>query len=378
MRKFGKWSLFILIDLIILILLVAGPIDRTELDDQPFYQSMMKELDSLHFTEHGSDSIRIGWQRIPITPNHNMPMAGYRPRDSFDSVHDSLYARVISLENNSSRIYLVSIDLLIFPPILKEKLEEALSLTNKPFYLFLSATHTHNGVGGWDESLLGHFSVGDFDEGWINDTAAKITLAMQDASLTALNGTIAYKEWNASHYVSNRLAAGASKDGMLRGLQFEQGNGDKALLMTYSGHPTNISKGRRELSGDYPAVLVNRLESEGYNFAVFMAGMVGSHQIANVDGNDFELCENIGSVLMESKKSEGISEELSSRIKTASIQIMHGPSQVRIGKNWKIRDWVFSAVSQPLQGELSVVSIGDVLLIGTPVIFQVNSLWSPV
>ncbi|NJN41537.1 MAG: hypothetical protein HC811_04140 [Flammeovirgaceae bacterium] len=36
----------------------------------------------------------------------------------------------------------------------------------------------------------------------------------------------------------------------------------------------------------------------------------------------------------------------------------------------EIRDWVFSAVSQPLQGELSVVSIGDVLLIGTPCDFS--------
>ena len=370
MRKFGKWSLFILIDLIILALLVAGPIDRTKLEDQPFYQSMMKELDTLSFSEQGSDSARVGWHRVSITPDQSMPMAGYRPRDSFDLVHDSLFARVITIENNSSNIYLISVDLLLFPPALKEKLEEKLASKGKPFFLFLSATHTHNGVGGWDDSLLGNFAVGNFDEDWINHTANKIAEAIKHAAANSLNGKIFYKEWNASHYVSNRLATGASTDGTLRGLEFEKKNGEKALLITYSGHPTSISKSKKELSGDYPAAFVNKLELTDYDFAMFMAGMVGSHQIANVEGTDYELCENISSVLTESLSTVVKSEELAPDIKTFSTHILHGPSQLRIGKDWKIRDWVFNLVSQPLKGELNVVAIGDVLLIGTPCDFS--------
>jgi len=39
-------------------------------------------------------------------------------------------------------------------------------------------------------------------------------------------------------------------------------------------------------------------------------------------------------------------------------------------KNIKLRDWVFRAVNEPLQGEVTVLKIGNVLLLGTPCDFS--------
>ena len=95
--------------------------------------------------------------------------------------------------------------------------------------------------------------------------------------------------------------------------------------------------------------------------------MVGSHRLDGFMEENFDLTEKAGKTLASKVLSESIESKRSDSlsISTAHIPIHYGPSQLRIEKNWKLRDWAFRSLLRPLQGEITYLEIGDVILLGT-------------
>lgn len=369
MRSWLKFILFFAAACLIVIVSLIGPIDKTPLYEHTFYKEMTAELDTLQFRKKQKQSLKSGWQKISITPDHPMPMAGYRIREKFESVHDSLFARIMVLQTNQQPIILISVDLLLFPPALKEKIVQQLGGSKKAF-LYLSATHTHNGIGGWHDTAVGNFALGSYDARWIEDTSKKIVDAIRNIEKELQPTSIAYWESDAHEYAENRLANGASHDGILRGIRLIRSDSAKATLVTFSAHATSISKKSLALSGDYPAALTDTLSRSG-EFAMFMAGMVGSHRLAGITETEFEMVAKAGQVLADKvTAATPINYSDSVSIVTKHIPITFGPSQLRISENWKLRDWIFRLLVNPLQGELTYLQMNDIVMIGTPCDFS--------
>jgi neutral ceramidase len=343
---------------------LIGPINRTPLHERDFYQKMRTSFDTLNPLPSPKGRLKIGWSSFGIIPNYPMPMAGYAPRDHFDSVHDSLYTKLLCISNGFTTSYLISVDLLIFPPRLKELLQT--KVKSPTDFIFLSASHTHSGLGGWDESLLGSVVAGHYDEEWLTAIADSILLNMSKAKQSALHARLSYWETDASEYVSNRLVENGKTDGKLRGLKVTRGDSTKAILFTYSAHPTNINHKAKVLSGDYPNATNKMLQKNGYKFSMFMAGMVGSHRLSNVEGADYELVGNTAKKLSEKiEKSLVTSRQDSATITALSIDLPLGSSQLRILKEFKIRDWLFTAVFGRLKADITYLKIGNTLFLGT-------------
>jgi hypothetical protein len=297
-------------------------------------------------------------------------MAGYKPRDGFDKVRDSLYARIMRVDNGSVSALLINVDLLLFPPKLKDRLIEKLKGQNQDHhFLFLAATHTHNGVGGWDDSPVGQLILGSYDDQWVEEIAARLAEAV--TRLNPQPAKISPWEIDASEWVENRIAFDkGKKDGMLRGFTVERKDNKKALFFTYSAHATSIPKEIRHLSADYPADVIKLAERE-FDFGMYMAGMVGSHRFVWFPDQYDEYVPKVSGLLYQrisERKEEAYTDQLS--ITSAHIPIPFGPSQMRISKDWKVRDWVFRWMINPLEGELTVLALGDILLIGTPCDFS--------
>lgn len=353
----------------LLVAAMVGGIDRSPLDERDFYQSMKSRLDTLQIQSYGSSNIRVGWAKVNITPTYSMPMAGYIPRDHFEVVHDSLFARIMIVANDDFKAALINVDLLIFPPDLRDKIQDLLEQSNDQTFLYLSATHTHNGVGGWDSSLGGRLITGKYSEDWIDWTATRIVTAIQAASL--VQSKVAFLQADATEWVENRVNADSGKvDGMIRGLRFERADQTSGLLVTYSAHATSIQKERLEVSADYPGKLIEVLEQKD-NFAMFMSGMVGSHRFRYTPENNYEFIDKIAPVLAEkiwSAKSDSATAK--PEIRAAHVPIAFGPSQLRIDKDWKLNNWAFKSIFHKLKGELTYLEIGETLLIATPCDFS--------
>ena len=372
MKIWAKRLLIVCCAIIGLLISLVGPIDRTPLADQPYYKQMMARLDTLQI-EHGEErkTLYAGWKKISITPDYPMPLAGYLIRDEFESVHDSLYARIIVLNSGGKRSYLISVDLLLFPPSLNQKLYSLLREQEKTPFLYLSATHTHNGTGCWHNSTAGNVVLGKYDETWVEATAKKIITAIDHIESNLKPASLAYWQTDANEYAENRLKQDAPHDGWLRGIKMTRSDSSTAHVITFSAHSTSISKKSKTLSGDYPAAVVDSLAKKSNSFGMFMAGMVGSHRLAGMDAGEFDLVAKAGQVLSEKIISAPVLEQSDSvKVIATHIPISFGPSQLRITKNWKLRDWVFSWLLNPLQGELTYLQLNDIVLIGTPCDFS--------
>jgi neutral ceramidase len=371
-RRWLKGFLIFLAACATILLLLVGSIDHTPLPEQEYYQAMMSRLDSLQTKQYSpSQKLKAGWGKVNITPNHSMPMAGYRIRPGFDTVHVSLYARVIGINNGAATVYFISVDLLLFPPALKEKLNERVAeFSSKPF-LYYSATHTHNGIGGWNNSVAGEFILGNYDESWVLNTTEKLVTQLKSIEQTMQSAQLSYWQADAHEYAENRLLAGAPHDGWLRGLKLVRADSSEARLITFSAHATSISKKSKSLSGDYPSALIGELEMKKNTFGMFMAGMVGSHRLAGLNATDFELVAQAGMVLAEKISLATTNMQIDSvEIQTAHVPIIFGPAQLRLTKDLKLRNWIFSSMLDPLQGELTYVELGNIIFIGTPCDFS--------
>jgi neutral ceramidase len=368
-RKIIKWLLISATALVALIFITIGPIDRTPLKQQSFYLNMMAKLDTLSHDNSGVGNLHASWTKVNITPSYTMPMAGYKVRDYFDSVHDSLFARIILLKVNNQTVALVNVDLLIFPPNLKRELTEKLSGTMPNLFLYLSATHTHNGVGGWDNSIGGSLALGEYNPQWVGETANKIASALTNQRLQP--ASIRFWESEANDLVENRIAHElGKKDGKLRGLIIEREDSTRACLFAFSAHPTSIRKQSHTLSADYPGRFIERLEKQ-FDFGMYMAGMVGSHSFTYLPEINFELVDHESELLEQRFSARKESEERDSiSISTAHIPIEFGASQLRLDSTWRARSWVLGALLGKLRGELTYLRLGDIVMIGTPCDFS--------
>jgi neutral ceramidase len=343
---------------------LVGPINRTPLHERDFYKDMQTTFDTLKIIPSPKGKLKVGWSSFGIIPDHALPMAGYAPRDHFDSVHDSLYTKILSISNGYTTSYLITIDLLIFPPALKQLVEARIK--SAADFVYLSASHTHSGLGGWNESTAGQFIVGNYNEKWLETLADSIISNMNNANYSSLPASLSYWETDASEYVSNRLEENGKTDGKLRGIQAIREDSLKAILFTYSAHPTNIDHLSKILSGDYPNATNKALEKKGFAFSIFMAGMMGSHRLDHVEGSDYELVNNAAEKLRDKIKDALVSSKIdSASITHVSIDLPMGSSQLRITNNWKLRDWLFTAALGKLEATITYLKIGDILFLGT-------------
>lgn len=294
-------------------------------------------------------------------------MAGYAPRNHFDSVHDSIFIRILGVDNGNVKCFFISADLLLFPPALKTKIEEK---KNRDTFLYFMATHAHSSLGGWDDSPIGNLILGSYNELWLDTLTQKIVSAMNEITLRMKPATLKYLEADASEFVENRLdPVNGPTDGKLRGIKIERNDGTKGLLVSYSAHPTNISHLSLELSGDYPNALVKKAKKGNYDFAMFAAGMVGSHRVKGINATEFALCDSLAAILY-SKINSAQESIINDSISIGTIAIDYGPSQLHVLQKYKVRDWAFRKLFRPLTGSITYLKIGNIIFLATPCDFS--------
>ncbi|MBS1489655.1 MAG: neutral/alkaline non-lysosomal ceramidase N-terminal domain-containing protein [Bacteroidetes bacterium] len=369
MKKWGKRIVITILVLALLTFSLIGPVDDRPITNQDFYRQTMSELASFRPADFPSkEGWKTAWASVNITPSSPMPMAGYAPRYHFESVHDSLYVRLLALSNGKATAIIISADLLIFPPALRQKIE---ALNYSHHFLYFTATHVHSSLGAWNDSVIGNLILGQYNDEWLNQLAGKITTAIQSATHQLQPSVLSYYEADAKEYVENRIdPVQGSVDGILRGFKISRNDGTQALLIAYSGHPTNISHLSRALSGDYPGALMQQAQKNKYQFAMFIAGMIGSHRTKFTSEHEFVYCDSLGQRLYRKIESATATNILPADMQTGHVPFYYGPSQLHLLQKWKVRDWVFRLLFQKLEGGITYLKLGHLLMLGMPCDFS--------
>ncbi len=351
---------------------MIGPIDFTPLEKLDEVQHTLNGLNAVKIHEsNGNDTLLAGWSVANITPKKPIKMAGYGPRGPYTGVMDSLYSRAVVFNNGSMEAVMITVDLLLFPGEVKNRVQDSLATFGFALdAIYLNATHTHSGFGNWEKSRAGQLIFGQFDEANMDFLVQQIVSGVVAARSNTSPVKIGFKKIDANKWVANRLAGTeGTKDPFLRVISMKKENGELGVIVSFAGHPVNLDADAWALSRDYPGILVDDLEKESnIVFSMFCAGMVGSHSINSNLPKGPERITSVGKSLAEIVKKglNSMDYQTSSSMGTLDVKIDLPPSQLRISDGWHIRDWVFQGLMGPLQANIKMLEIGDILMIGMP------------
>jgi len=350
-------------------------LDRTAYRNQPHYRQMMQKLDSMPAFSNNRSELKVGFSKISITPDSTMELAGYGARNpkAFEAILDSVFIRSIVLKNEISKAVIVSADLLIIHPLMRDALYSQLKKTEwKQDEVFLTATHTHSSIGEWAPGFVGGLFSGDYDPLVAQIIAERIFDSILEAESKMIPASFSFSESQEEDLVHNRLVQEKGiEDPFLKTLSFKTDEG-KIIFSAFSAHPTSLTMNSRVLSGDFPSHFHKSLsEDTSILFSQYAAGPVGSMAPFHaVDNND------------ELKRYKSYGSELSSRIKylnqndqLVSIQsyrteLLLGSPQFKITKNLVLKPYLFYKAFGNDKSEISALKINDLLIVGTPCDFS--------
>lgn len=370
---------FALVFLAIVLCAILTVVDRSPYQEQYFYQEMDQRLDSLseHYKPNKDSSrLQVGWSTVNITPTSPVPLAGYGARDpkEMEGVMDSSYIRTLIFQRGKEKIALITADLLIVHPELRNMVYQRLPDHWTPDELYFTATHTHSGQGGWAPGLVGELFAGQFENALIEYLSSAMIKSIMLAEQSMAPGHLAVGELSADHLVRNRLVKDKGIiDPWFKALMIQK-DSLKALFTSFSAHATCFGPDNHDLSGDYPAYFNELLEDdEQFGFTAFSAGAVGS-MAANTGSDDsrtnaqtmaIQLKEQLDLLLMI-----GLSWQTDLTLDAFKLKLPLRSPYFKVSTDLALRPYLFNAAFGKYEHDVSVMILGKAIFVGLPCDFS--------
>lgn len=373
-KKAGRFLLFILLGFVFLAFLLIVPVDWTPYQETSYYAQTKHSLDSVSKVleqQTQTDTVKIGWAKANITPPTAVPLTAYGQRGPYKNVHDSVWVRAIVFTNQYRTIVFVTYDLWIVHPHLAKVIQDSLSQSGLPLDgIYFSATHTHNGYGGWAPGLAGQLIAGEYDEDVVSLICSKTLEAVSAAYNHAAITQLGFSRYNASSLVRNRLIENGNTDPWLRVFKMRQmPSNATALLCTFSAHSTFISSREKTLATDYAGPLLQALEKiDSIDFSAYAAGTVGSHSPVKEGEFTYEKLDQYAGNLANIIKSgeDSVRTQIKLTLKYAELPVGVRTPHIRIADNWRLRPWLFEALMGKQHPYINILRVGNIVLLGLP------------
>lgn len=317
LKKIGIALGIIIVLLIALFFAATGPVDETPYFETEYFKKSCAETDSLkNNIIPVKGLLQAGFSKVSITPTLSsatdniekdefvkIPMAGFGARKGMPStgIHDSIFVKAAALKVEDKLVVLVGADILIMPPNITDSVMIVLAENGiKREEVFLSATHTHSSLGAWGPGFVGKEFAGEFNPNIAKWLVQKISKAILLAVADLKPAAISTGDFKAADYTRNRLIGElGTKNDDFSYLLIQQKEGKKAVVGSFAAHSTCMGDENMLISGDYPGYWQRKMENSGMDFAIFMAGSMGS-QTNRGEGKDFEKPRFIGESLADS------------------------------------------------------------------------------
>lgn len=254
--------------------------------------------------EPTASSLEAGAAKVDITAPVGAPLNGYGSRMGREStgVHDPIWSRAVFLDDGTTRLFLVSLDLVAINPELRKRVLELAPGVVSPENIILTATHTHNGHGGMCRAIPLRFVSGRFMPEVLEATAAGVAKSMQNAYDNRRRAALGYATGVQQGLSANRRYPGGPVDEQIGVILVEDSDGNPITFITnFAAHPTSVSDEDAYLfSADYPGYYYLEMESlMGPDcVAVFLNGAEGNQTIGNPENKGgWERTESVGRTL---------------------------------------------------------------------------------
>ena len=383
MKKILKWTFRIAVGLIIFCLILFPflfeKIDRTPYKEMDYYKKMSAQLDTFRIDTIAQKGtyFKAGWAEQNITPDYLPVMAGYGLRDKTTCVHDSVFVRTFVFDNGKTKVAFISLDLLIFPPVIEKRLRTLTqNMGYKPENLYLSATHTHHAPGGWAEGPAGKILAGKYNEQYVQQVTSAILKSIGEAEKNFENAETGLGFFDGAAFVRNRINMPDSEtDPWVRVLKVRKSSGKEAALIVYAAHANCLKMDYTCLSADYPGRMIRDLKkTKKIEFVQYAAGMVGSHIPKPIDKTleNEAFINDYGDRLAQliEQGYDSIKLKPGNELYTTSLELPLREPHLKISKDWRVRPWVFDLLFGDYDPKLKILKLNDILFIGTPCDFS--------
>ncbi|WP_143962554.1 neutral/alkaline non-lysosomal ceramidase N-terminal domain-containing protein [Litoribacter populi] len=354
--------------LLFLTVLLLAPVDRSDFRDKEYFFQMMEEISALQPSASRNKVLLGSWGRENMTPSEPVDLVGYKPRGHYEFVQDSSYVKAILISDTHQTVAFLNYELLIVHPHLAKKVKNAIAKQNLPIdQIVFSATHTHSGMGGYIPGLMGKLAFGGHDKGVVDQMVVSTLGAIEKAMETMDTISLGYNKTPLPEGVNNRLVQNGITDPFIRQLIIEKTTGQKATLLTYTAHATGVHSGFMGLSGDYPFYLMEALEKDRFELALFSSGAVGSHS-PNLEARELDkvktYASNIDS-LLEIRSDTSVEILRDGEMWVADLPMHLPEAHYRISDNIRLRPWVFNSLFGETNANINFTKIGNILLLST-------------
>jgi neutral ceramidase len=349
-------------------------VDYTPYFRTPYYKATkerFKAVAATNATVRGE--FQAGFGRAKLTPQLKLPLAGYGERHGklATGAHDDLFVKAAALKVGDRVGIMFGVDALIVPREVSDAAAERLSgefhLAREQLYF--SATHTHCGIGGWGEGVVGEMFAGKFDpaaRAWFVDC---VTQAARQAIGDLKPAEFGHGSFTAREYIRNRLIGDLGKiDPEFSYVVIKQ-NGKTNVLGSYSAHATVQSGRVMEFSADYPGCWQRAVEEVTGGAAIFFAGGVGSQGPVAPSGN-FEGADKIGRALAQKLLAELPKTKLTNSIafEIFGLTVAMPSLNTRLTDSIRLRPWVTRKLLPSSAGDSFVQGfrLNDSVWLSTP------------
>lgn len=216
--------------------------------------------------------MRFGVARDLMTPPFMMNMGGYGTRRDmgFESIHDDLYVKALTLDDGNSRAALLTFDALFHERSFNDRLAEYAQAKHgvPPEQLVISWTHAHSSIAtaNYDpgqespeyEAFLWERTLACLDRAFLNSFEGSLSV-----------GSVA-GDWGMSrrkcvdgHFI-NAPNYTADHDRRMDVLRLHSADGaERAVMLVWSCHPVTMG-GSLHLSGEFPGRVCQLVEAAMY------------------------------------------------------------------------------------------------------------------
>jgi len=373
----------------VLIFIGPWPVDNTPFEATKYAQQTFNEIDKLSFSKNASD-IKAGYAKRDITPPIGGPIGGYSARTPKINTgsYESVFVKAVTIKNSESSVTIVNSETLLPLP------EFVIAVTKKSGLqrreLFFTSTHTHSGPGGYASGFIAKQTLGDFSPAYFSFLVDKTTEAILESRKTLAPVELNYRNVSLSIELSDKLLTNQLQPkknpySKLQLLHIVSKTNHKAVatLVTFSAHPTFFGQKNKKISGDYPALLTQKIESELGGGAIFIPGAVGGTlakinggnssgqpKVSNLQRHEYAqaLFAIVRSALMENSN---IGKKQSLTFSIATINSLLLPVELpqpnfRISDNFRLSPLLVNAIFHGQSSYIQVLTFGQLALFAFP------------
>lgn len=222
--------------------------------------------------------------------------AGYAPpRPDAEPGGDALFARALVLQVGEERVALATVDSLLVPAALTQKVRARLGAeTLDAVHVF--ATHTHSSFGGYDARAMAELAgTGRFDQDAEETLVLALTQAIREAVRTLAPATLELLHSRGDIGIGLR-SEGEGPDDRLQLLRFATASARHTLVL-FAAHPTLHPREAATLDPDFPGRVTELLDASG-GVSLFLQGAVGNTRVSLQEGSQEEKMETFAKALV--------------------------------------------------------------------------------